>query len=221
MQKEKKREDNMKRYIIPILVIMLAFTNVASVSAAEAVYVIDDGVEETVTNEFKAEIDKVHSIIKNMVLDSGWTMHITTDKLAQTLFNGKYPSVMAATVYSTKVIWFENRQNIASSCVIHEFGHALDDYYDCISFSDEWVAIFDAERFSFAYSKTSHDGMEQNYKQEFFASVFDDYFSSPNTLKETAPMAYNAMDMLIQESCESYLMRKVGSKCSDWLKLCR
>lgn len=78
---------------------------------------------------------------------------------------------------------------------VHEIGHCFDFEYGSVSFSNEFVDIYDLykDNFSEEYN-ISPDGYATSTAEEFFAACFKEYLMYSDHLKTVAPKAYDYLD---------------------------
>lgn len=83
---------------------------------------------------------------------------------------------------------------------VHEMGHMFNYEFGCPSLSDEFRAIYSLYKDSFQeMDPHSTDGYAAHSQDEFFASVFKEYFLFSSHLETEAPEAYHYFDSVWAE----------------------
>ena len=164
----------MKRTIAcMILVLMIAFIAVAPVAAFanEADPDWNDfpfEIEGSVSNDSIATAkDQWHKIPKkyrDIVINNGVTF-LLTDKEAEEYYYGCKKAIIAFYNSFSKRLVLESKTSSILRGLMHEVGHALDDYYGFPSHSKEWINIFETEKWILP-------GAHSDDASEFFADVF-------------------------------------------------
>lgn len=140
-------------------------------------------------------------------ITDGWEIYVTDEDIAEVYFNGKYKSVMEATIYSKKWIVIENREEAVLSSPLHAFGHYLDyingspvySEADLPSSSDEFKAITDEEMEIFK-SNIPNSSCVRN-TQEFYAETFYYYLTCPSKCTPEAFEFMKSQIEIFQERC--------------------
>lgn len=126
--------------------------------------------------------------LKSCFIKKGWVLNLTSEDIAQTIFNGKYNSVQGVTCYNEKYIKIQDRKIAAKEATIHEFGHFLNDASgrDSEDKQKELTDAYEAEKnnkrhsLSGAYVPPNCD--------EFYAEVFRWYCIDKQNVSVTYPL---------------------------------
>lgn len=83
---------------------------------------------------------------------------------------------------------------------VHELGHVFDYEFGSVSSSEEFGAIYSLYKDSFSeMDSLSTDRYAVHSQDEFFATVFKEYFLFSSHLEAAAPKAYHYFDSVYQE----------------------
>lgn len=133
------------------------------------------------------ELQKIPSYWLDTFVNSGWQMYVTDTDLDDTYYGGQYGAVMGSTHFDEHVIWLEDRDEVITEAVIHEFGHFVDCYYGFLSDTEEFINIYYAE--SDIFRNTFHVTCYYDQK-EMFAEGFWKYLTDGATLQASCPQLY-------------------------------
>ena len=102
----------------------------------------------------------------------------------------------------------------------HEICHAIGYEYGSIDYSSEFAAIYQLYKDSY---QESLDFSEEDYatssQVEFFASALSMYILDSETLRETAPMAYDFMNKLLERNMDGIFIYEVKDSCSHFVRI--
>lgn len=116
----------------------------------------------------------IREIVRNLTgWDAGWNYHGVTFYNSHGQSNHIFTSVKGG-------------RNI----FIHEMGHLYDYFKGMLSSTDEFVALYQAEKGIFT-------GLYASSSVEFFAETFRMYITEPSTLSSKAPKTYTYMKQLV------------------------
>ncbi|MBQ7943436.1 MAG: hypothetical protein IJ326_05165 [Lachnospiraceae bacterium] len=128
------------------------------------------------------------NIIEQFYAD-GWGIVITQESLSDMYYKGIYNNVMAVTDGYIKVIWISASEKSIRNSVIHEMGHYIQFTYDFPNKTEEFEAIYEAERKKFVVVGGSA-AQARSSSLEYFAEAFQEYFLHPDSLLENTPLTY-------------------------------
>lgn len=168
---------------------------------------------EIVGNVTSKDLDSVYKelfllpdgLVEYFLLD-GWKLRITDEDIAKVYFDGKYNSVLAATIYTEKLIVVENRSEAIAS-ISHKFGHYLDyinglplySKDDLPSLSSEFKEIASEEMEAFK-SNIPNSSCVRN-TQEFYAETFYYYITCPSKCTPKALEFIKSQIDIFQKRC--------------------
>ena len=138
-------------------------------------------------------IDKVPKNILDAIQGIGYTIELVKDP-------GKeygYRNICGLTCTDEKRILIKASKSKFRRAVVHEIGHAYDDYLGWVSGSEEFKKIYKAEKNKFKV----HDYISTHYldnEREYFAEAFQEYIYYPKKLKVNTPETYKFMTELIE-----------------------
>lgn len=135
------------------------------------------------------------SILDKMYAD-GWGIAITEESLSEKYYKGIYSSVMAVTDSRIKTIWIANTERAIRNATIHEIGHYIEYSKGYPNRSQEFQAIYLAEKDKFVVV----DGSARQARSsdlEYFAEAFQETLLHPDSMLENTPMTYQYMINLI------------------------
>ena len=151
--------------------------------AAETTSTAVPGIAENLDSVSSRYINSVNSYLayvpensKAAFVNRGWHVYVTQMNLASTFFPGVYGSVRACTVYGSKAIYVEDRDNACSS-IVHEMGHFLDNQCGTPSLSSEFADIYNAEVNTFKAGISNASSVRD--PMEFFAETFAQLCMNP------------------------------------------
>ena len=114
---------------------------------------------------------------------------LTSENLSDKYFKGIYTSVNAVTDSTIKTIWISNTERAITKSTIHEVGHYVDYANGIVNKSDEFKAIYNAEKDNFvipggnaSYAKSS--------TQEYFGEAFQECILYPDIMITYCPQTY-------------------------------
>lgn len=153
---------------------------------------LEDGAHESYANMAINYIEKLPKAFINELTNEGWKFIITTRNIEDT-YQSKTKNTIGLTIYSKKRIYVLNNEGYIASAVIHEFAHALDFLNDYISFSDEWIAIFNEERAQSGYAEYFISD-----SREFFAESVQQYYTYREMVRKNTPKCYEFIKNLMK-----------------------
>ncbi|MCM1119746.1 MAG: hypothetical protein NC543_10370 [bacterium] len=129
--------------------------------------------------------------------DYGWQFYVTAEDIAQTEFDGKYPSVLGVTDVQYLYIKVEDRDSATDATVLHEFGHFLD---YCCNFPSEkkrFLSIMEQET-----AAAKDMGMDYGLgdSEEYFAESFLWYLTAPDEMEAYIPLTYDFIRLCLTEA---------------------
>lgn len=137
--------------------------------------------------------DKVPDNILKAVKNMGYHLELVQEPGAEVGLRG----ICGLTLPEQKRILIQAREYKFRRAVVHEIGHAYDDYLNWISCSDEFIRIYNAEKNDFVV----HDYRSTHYldnEMEYFAEAFQEYIYYPNKLKANTPKTYKFIKNLMK-----------------------
>lgn len=135
-------------------------------------------------------LGRVPSSVLNAFQQDGWSIYVTDSDLDNRYYDGAYGKLAGITVYNNKSIYVEDSKNDINSALAHEFGHYVDSKSGFPSSTQQFMDIYNEEKYTFVDSTSCGDGHEYSDPQEFFASVFSEAMINPEGCQSTAPKAY-------------------------------
>lgn len=157
---------------------------------------LEDGAHESYADIAITYIDKLPKSFIRTLMDEGWKFIITTRNIENT-YQSKTKNTIGLTIYSKKRIYVQNNEGYIASAVIHELGHALDYLNNYISFSDEWVTIFNEER-----KQSGYADYFINDSREYFAESVQQYYTYREMVRKNTPKSYEFLKNLMKEYVE-------------------
>ncbi len=148
---------------------------------------------ETVNDNFKLVPERVRRIL----VEWNWKFKISSIDTVKEI-TGSKGLVLGCTEINNRVVHVSNRPGESDRTILHEVGHAWDICHSYISNSVQFEEIFNAEREAFCRCYRTHKN-NTNVQVELFAEMFQVYILNPDLLKENCPMAYEYLDMVINE----------------------
>ena len=165
----------------------------------------DGRVAAQLLQQTDARMAEIPDCINNLLAEEGWKIYVTDKNLSRTYFNGMYRSVAGVTRFREKKVEFESRSHAINYAYAHEIGHAFDAHFGNISYTDAWKAIYNEEKNTYYQHDASGNCYEISSPVELFTSVFRDCLISPQTCRQTAPIAYAFVQTLINQTTENYV----------------
>ena len=167
------------------------------VSCAVTLIQADGNVDAAILAEANAKLSCVPQGLLDAFTEAGWVYYLSAYDVDDTYCDGEFGSLKGITDTEAHVIYVENRES-ALSCVVHEFGHAVDELLGQPSLTDEFAELFDAESAVFCdvfdYSNGQWYGV-----REFFAEAFKVYCENPGELADACPMVYGYLAGLLAD----------------------
>ena len=139
----------------------------------------------------------------NKFYADGWGIVITQESLSDMYYKGVYNNVMAVTDGNIKVIWLSAKEEAIRNSVIHEMGHYLEFTYGFPNNTEEFTAIYKAERKKFKVPGGSA-AQARSSSLEYFAEAFQEYFLHPDSLLENTPLTYQYMANYVTNFVNTY-----------------
>ena len=152
---------------------------------------LEDGAHESYADIAVNYIAKLPKALIEELTDKGWKFIVTTRNIEDT-YQSKTKNTIGLTIYSKKRIYVLNNEGYIASAVIHEFAHALDCLNNYISFSDEWIAIYNEER-----AKSGYAEYFTNDSREFFAESVQQYYTYREMVRKNTPKCYEFIKNLM------------------------
>lgn len=135
-------------------------------------------------------LGRVPSSVLNAFQQDGWSIYVTDSDLDNRYYGGTYGKLAGITVYDDKSIYMEDSKSDINRALAHEFGHYLDSTSGFPSTTQQFMDIYNEEKYTFLDSTSCGDGHEYSDPQEFYASVFSEAMINPEGCQSTAPKAY-------------------------------
>ncbi len=139
----------------------------------------------------------------NKFYADGWGIVITQESLSDMYYKGVYNNVMAVTDGYIKVIWLSAEEDAIRNSVIHEMGHYLQFTYGFPNQTEEFEAIYKAERKKFVVPGGSA-AQARSSSLEYFAEAFQEYFLHPDSLLKNTPLTYQYMANYVTNFVNTY-----------------
>lgn len=170
-------------------------TEVACVTPIANLVVIEEEPEEEedyeepvdLGNIFDEELAKVPYDHLQFLYDDGWTFDLTDEDFGSRY--GYSVSICGLTIYRERTIYIRADEWSIHRSAIHELGHALDYELDWASETDEFIKIFNREKYNFTDCVSIGDGHEISDVNEYWASVYQnmvlDYWETYEEVPET------------------------------------
>ena len=154
-------------------------------------WIVDGNVPISKVNEINNEWNKIPSHLRNLVINNGWKLYITSYQIAGRYYNGSIKgSIAAVTRHYDKKVYVNYKGRRIRRATIHEIGHVLDREKGYLSNSSEFKSIYKDER----YKMKEHEKVDNHNisdASEYFAQCFLEYCKYPTSLKKSAPRTYN------------------------------
>ena len=148
---------------------------------------VEGSVSSELLNYMNSYYQKIPSNVKEAIRNKGWRVCLTTASLKDRY--GYSGSIAGITDSKAKGIFVEARKNAIRRATIHEVGHFVDWITGWSSRTEEFLAIYDAERGSFN-EQDKVDNHNTGNSTEFFAEIFNQMILYPEICSSSAPMAY-------------------------------
>lgn len=135
------------------------------------------------------EIVKLPQNIIDSFKNDNWHFYLTTENIAQTMFQGQYNSVMGGTDYGNRTIKVSHNYSYIKESCLHEFGHYV--YWKnnrLASTSDELTNAFNAD-----VQNANIVGITYGLNDcvEFYAEVFYQYLNGNQNVIQYCPNMIN------------------------------
>lgn len=104
--------------------------------------------------------------------------------------------------WHTRTVFIQSEPNIKklNTIFIHELGHCFDYEFGSLSSTDEFKNIYSLHKDTYVEQiRYSPEKYASSSESEFFATLFKEYFISPDYLKLQAPEAYDFIDTIYKE----------------------
>ena len=127
------------------------------------------------------------------------TEHITDETYSDSDVLNEHSFIVGISNWRTRTVFIKLESDKAKlhSIFIHELGHCFDHEFGSLSSTDEFENIYSLYKDSYVeqtcYSPEKYASISES---EFFATLFKEYFISPNHLKLQAPEAYDFIDSI-------------------------
>lgn len=141
---------------------------------------------ENLTDTLLSYVNKVPNGVLNAIKNVGYHMELVKDPGAE--FG--YSNICGITHTNTKRILIEAKESKFRRSVVHEIGHALDDYLGFVSTSNEFQEIYETEKNDFKVTGFTSYGHHKSNAMEYFAEAFQMYVYDAGTLQSSAPKTY-------------------------------
>lgn len=155
--------------------------------------IISKSCDKSLNKSLLSYADKVPDNILKAVKNMGYHLELVQEPGAEVGLRG----ICGLTLPEQKRILIQAREYKFRRAVVHEIGHAYDDYLNWISCSDEFIRIYNAEKNDFVV----HDYRSTHYldnEMEYFAEAFQEYIYYPNKLKANTPKTYKFIKNLMK-----------------------
>ena len=156
---------------------------------------ISMSVDENLMGIAQTYVERVPSKVLGAISSIGYQMQLVNDPAKEVGYTSNWCGVTSP---SMKMIYIEAKESKFRRAIVHEIGHAFDDYLGNVSLSDEFGGIYEAEKDSFIVTGYSSDSHYKENTQEFFAEAFQMYVYDSATLQSSAPKAYDFVKNCIE-----------------------
>jgi len=119
---------------------------------------------------FQDELSLIPDWHYDLLIENGWSFILTDIDLADEY--GYDVSIAGLTLYDEKIIYVADRMSAIERATIHEAGHALSYEYGRLDLSQEFIDIYNLEKYNFNDITSIGDGHEIESSTEYFASVY-------------------------------------------------
>lgn len=158
---------------------------------------ISMSIDENLMRVAQTYVERVPSKVLDAILSIGYRMQLVNDPASSVGYSENWCGVTSP---SMKMIYIEAKERKFRLAIVHEIGHAFDDYLGCVALSDEFKSIYEAEKDSFIVTGYTTDNQFKENTQEFFAEAFQMYVYDSATLQSSAPRTFefvkNCIDSL-------------------------
>lgn len=149
---------------------------------------ISMSIDEDLIGVAQSYVERVPSKVIDAISSICYQMQLVNDPAKEVGYTSNWCGVTSP---SMKMIYIEAKESKFRRAIVHEIGHAFDDYLGNVSLSDEFWGIYEAEKDSFKVTGYATDGHFKDNSQEFFAEAFQMYVYDSATLQSSAPKAYS------------------------------
>lgn len=157
---------------------------------------ISMSVDENLMGVAQTYVERVPSKVIDAISSICYQMQLVNDPAKEVGYTSNW---CGFTSPSMKMIYIEAKESKFRRAIVHEIGHAFDDYLGNVSLSDEFWGIYEAEKDSFKVTGYLTDGHFKDNSQEFFAEAFQMYVYDSGTLQSSAPKTYDFIKSCIEE----------------------
>ena len=139
----------------------------------------------------------------NYLYDNDWEIELTDMNLAEEF---DFPMQIAGlTYYDTKTIYISNADEYYIRRVtLHEVGHAFAYQANEADLTNEFLKIYEEERYNFVDCTSIGDGHEFSDSQEYFASVFQNIYLNYDETVANVPKTVYYIENVIYNTLEEY-----------------
>ena len=134
---------------------------------------------------FEYELSLVPSSDLEYLKSNGWSFELTGMDLAEEY--GYSMSVVGITDYEEKVVYIARKYSAIRRATIHEIGHALARQHGSVDGTNEFIGIFNDEKWNFTDCTSVGDGHERSSASEYFASVYQNMILDYSETKSECP----------------------------------
>ena len=158
---------------------------------------IEGHVEESTVNYLNEKLNLIPQRILDKYFGDEGKILITDKNISDTYYSDyDFGHVIGIHDAKKNIIYISNSEYAIDNALIHEFGHVLDSISGWKSMENYFKEIFEKEKESFeVYSVDNH---YKKNEREFFAEVFQQYILDPDSCKESAPMSYSFVEVMIK-----------------------
>ena len=112
---------------------------------------------------------------------------------------GEITDISGATIAEEKTVYLLGNEMAVDYGLVHELGHFVDAYMDFPSLSENFEAIYEAEKGNFSYDYQIGDDYEISNSVEYFACAVDEYLINSTVLSENVPRTYEYIGIILEE----------------------
>lgn len=145
---------------------------------------LEDGAHETYADMAMSYINLLPLHVVEKFNEEGWNFIVTTRNI-EDVYQSRTENTIGLTIYSKKRVYVLNNESYIASAVIHEFAHAYDNINGYLSYSKEWLSIYNEERTQSGFSEYFITD-----PREYFAECVQQYFSFPQMMRKKVPKSY-------------------------------
>ena len=155
---------------------------------------IDGNVDPYYQDLVNKQLAKLPNWVLDRFVDAGWNIYVTDKDIDDYFCDGIYGSCLGLTIYDSKVIYIEARENAINSATIHEIGHFIDCYNNFLSSTPAYLEIFSLEEASLRSAFNLNIYWDN---KEFFAESLYFYYTQNTVLKNAAPTIYTYIESIL------------------------